>query len=62
MLFRSVNSGKGIIDQISSHWQLFVVAASLVVIVYFAIRAWQAASKAEAARVDDARTGVNLSR
>ena len=58
----SVNSGKGVIDQITSHWQLFVIAASLVVIIYFAVRTWQAASKAEAARVDDARTGVNLSR
>jgi putative chitinase len=57
-----VNSGKGLVDQITSHWQLFVIAASLVVIIYFAFRAWQEASKAEAARVDDARTGVNLSR
>jgi putative chitinase len=57
-----INSGKGVIDQITSHWQLFVIAASLVVIIYFAVRTWQAASKAEAARVDDARTGVNLSR
>lgn len=57
-----INSGKGVIEEITSHWQLFVIAASLIVIIYFAFRAWQEASKAEAARVDDARTGANLSR
>lgn len=57
-----ISSGKSLVDQVTSHWQLFVIAASLVVIIYFAFRTWQAASNAEAARVDDARTGVNLSR
>lgn len=57
-----VSKGKSILDLASSHWQLFVVGASVMAIGYFAWMAWRHANNAIEARVNDARTGANLSR
>jgi len=57
-----INTGKGFLDILSSNWQLFVVFASIAAIGYFAWSAWRHANNAINARVNDARTGANLSR
>lgn len=57
-----VSKGKGILDLVSANWQLFVVGASVVAIGYFSWMAWRHANNAIEARVNDARTGANLSR
>jgi hypothetical protein len=57
-----INSGRGIIEVLSSNWQVFLVIASVAAIGYFAWSAWNSANNTIAARVNDARTGANLSR
>lgn len=57
-----VSKGKGLLDVMSAHWQIFVIGASITAIAYFAWMAWAHANNAIDARVNDARTGANLSR
>lgn len=57
-----VKQGKGLIDVASQHWQLIVIFLALGGMMFFAWLAWRNANKAIDARVQDARTGANLSR
>ena len=58
----NVEQGKGILQQVESHWQIFVIAFCVAMMCYFAWRAWREANRVIEARVDDASTGANLGR
>jgi putative chitinase len=58
----SVKQGKTLLSVASEHWQLIVIFLSLIFMGFFAWLAWRNANKAIEARVQDARTGANLSR
>ena len=57
-----VKQGKTLLSVASDHWQLIVIFLSLLFMGFFAWLAWRNANKAIEARVQDARTGANLSR
>lgn len=57
-----VKQGKGLVTVASDHWQLIVIFLALGGMAFFAWMAWRNANKAIDARVQDARTGANLSR
>lgn len=57
-----VKQGKGLLTVASDHWQLIVIVLAFSGMAFFAWLAWRNANKAIEARVQDARTGANLSR
>lgn len=57
-----VKQGKSLVSVASEHWQLIVIVLAMAGMAFFAWLAWRNANKAIDARVQDARTGANLSR
>lgn len=53
-------AGAGWAELAHDYWPIAVIAASIVAILYFAWLAYRGARKAEEARVEDARTGINV--
>lgn len=56
---QGVKSGAGYLELLRTYWPLVVTVLAVLVGAYFIWRVWRGARKAEAARVDDARSGVN---
>ena len=57
-----VKQGKDVLSVVGDHWQIIVILLSLVGMGFFAWLIWRNANKTIEARVQDARTGANLSR
>ena len=60
--FSSAKTATGAVPWLSGHWLEIALALSVCLTLYFAWRVWNGATKAKQARVDDARSGVNIGR
>jgi len=58
----SAKTAAGSAPWLSGHWLEIALALSVCLTLYFAWRVWNGATKAKQARVDDARSGVNIGR
>ncbi|KAF2991170.1 hypothetical protein OGR47_02620 [Methylocystis sp. MJC1] len=58
----AVQSGSAALAWAEGHWKALAIVAGAILVIVALWQIWRGASQAEAARVDDARSGVNPSR
>lgn len=56
-IMSAVDHGQDVVSTLTDHWRVLVLLFAFALMVYAAVRIWQAASVAQDARVDTARSG-----
>lgn len=56
-IMAAIDNGQNIASTLTDHWRVLVILLAVALMAYSALRIWQAATVAQDARVDNARTG-----